>query len=248
MVFPSCFVSKPEILHSSQLRTCHFLGVLICFTTCGNWSSWQEMAEGSIARFFQHRRYSQTHYWCFAAGQWHKEMLVCKHHGNSRKHMLSCKKISLFGRCFGCISMIPDVMFVPNVMKWHDQFFGVFFCILGHPLRPTIRVGAPFARWCLDTRSHTGQRAIIYSRLHGFSGFCNYKTELSICNVIPATQTGCKLLHVGGFCSWKNPLVCLKLWSCAGASTTHLGCSHDAKEIKEAYSYEYLAIEILSGI
>ena len=109
-------MGKPEILHSSQLRKafrprsqsvetqtlvaygdvrqvkkCHFLVVLICFTTCGNWSSWQEMAGGSIARLSNiadiHRLIPDV---LQLAGQRHKEMLVsrgicrCKHHGNSR--------------------------------------------------------------------------------------------------------------------------------------------------------------------
>ena len=46
-------------------------------------------------------------------------------------------------------------------------------------------------------------------------------------------------------------LVSLRLWSCAGAFTTHLGCSHDAKEEEASdttHFHRYLAAEILSRI
>ena len=54
-----------------------------------------------------------------------------------------------------------------------------------------------------------------------------------------------------GFCSGNFPLVSLRLWSCAGASTTHLGCSHDAKEDQAsdtAHIHRCLASEILGRI
>ena len=79
---------------------------------------------GGIHReIIQLRRYSQTHHWCFAAGQRHKEMLVsrgicgCKHHGNSR-NIAHVKERIPFGRFFSGISMIFDVMFGPKSMKW----------------------------------------------------------------------------------------------------------------------------------
>ena len=54
-----------------------------------------------------------------------------------------------------------------------------------------------------------------------------------------------------GFCSGNFPLVSLRLWSCAGASTTHLGCSHDAKDDQASgtrHFHRCLATEILTRI
>ena len=51
------------------------------------------------------------------------------------------------------ISMIFDVMFGPNAMKWHDQL-RCFFSVFWDAWRPTIRMGAP-SHDDVWTRGHT---------------------------------------------------------------------------------------------
>ena len=111
-------------------------------------------------------------------------------------HTLSCKRIRIvFGQFSRGISMIFDVISGPKAMKWDDQLPCFFSVSLGH-MSTDDQAGSTIARWCLHTTSHTGQRAIIYSKLHRFSGLCNYKTEMSICNVIPATQNVLNVLQI----------------------------------------------------
>ena len=114
--FCNMFVmGMPEILHSSQLQTtskrprqrvethwwrmvafgrwqkkCHFLGALMCFSDMWKLIFVKNMARGIHREISQHRRYSQIHHRCFAAGQWH--------HGNSRNiaHCYRIKKIYAF--------------------------------------------------------------------------------------------------------------------------------------------------------
>ena len=66
-----------------------------------------------------------------------------------------------------------------------------------------------------------------------------------------ATQTSNYCSTYWGFCSGSFPLVSLRLGSCAGAFTIHVGCRHDPKEDQASdttHIHICLATEILSRI
>ena len=104
---------------------------LCCSTTCGNWSSWQEMVGGSIARL---SNFADIHRLITDVLQldndtkkcWFLEEFVAANIMGivGILHMLSCNRIPiLFGQFSRGISMIFDVMFGPKSMKWHDQLW-----------------------------------------------------------------------------------------------------------------------------
>ena len=98
------------------------------------------------------------------------------------------------------------------------------------------RVTLPFEQKCLDRNNWTPTRN--NSRKRGNSHLpapwqllsikCFWGPRSKLCR--SATQNSDYCTSRWGFCSGSFPLVSLRLGSCAGAFTTHLGCRHDAKE------------------
>ena len=156
---------------------------------------------GGIHReIIQHRRYSQTHHWCFTAGwtttqrnvgfsrnlslqtSWEKsEYCTCYHVTESPFCLVS------FLVAFRWFSMYSNLWAKGYEMAWSTLVFSSVFWDTWRP----IRLGAS-SHDDVWTGGHTQASGQAYTQscvgFQMFSGFCNYKTEMSICNVIPATQ------------------------------------------------------------
>ena len=156
---------------------------------------------GGIHReIIQHRRYSQTHHYLITdvlqldndtKKCWFLEEFVAANIMGivGIFHMLSCKRThSIWEFCFWHFDDVRcNVWAKVYEMAWSTLVFSSVFWDTWRP----IRLGAP-SHDDVWTGGHTQASGQAYAQncvgFQMFSGFCNYKTEMSICNVIPATQ------------------------------------------------------------
>ena len=194
-------------------KKCHFFVVLICSTTCGNWSSWQEMAGGSIARLSNiadiHRLITDVLQLDNDTKKcWFLEEFVAANIMGivGILHMLSCKRTHSIWEFFfwHFDDFRCNVWAKVYEMAWSTLVFSSVFWDTWRP----IRLGAPSHNdvW---TGGHTQASGQAYAQncvgFQMFSGFCNYKTEMSIYNVIPATQNVLYISSCRAFCSCDFP-------------------------------------------